>query len=112
MIHPIALVLLILSTIFGGVSTIYLKKASHKFSLKPKKLLKNHNLFVGVFLSGISLLVYIPALEYENLSRIYPLSSFTYVLVAFLSVKYLKEKMNFFKWTGIIFIILGSFFVI
>jgi uncharacterized membrane protein len=112
MISLITILFLIFATILGSYGSVFLKKGAVKFSLNPTKLLRNKEVLVGIFLFGISMIFYIPVLKYNNLSIIYPLSSFTYVVVAFLSTKYLDEKMNKYKWIGIIFIILGSFLIV
>jgi len=55
--------------------------------------------------------MFIPALKGGDLSILYPFVSVTYVWVALLSVRFLGEKMNKFKWIGIAMIILGVSFI-
>ena len=112
MINPMVFVFIIPAIFFGGYASLFLKKGAEKFTLTPKHILKNINVFVGIFFYGCSMILYIFALKYGDLSVVYPLTSFSYILVAILSVKKLKEKMNKHKWIGIIFIIFGSFLVV
>jgi undecaprenyl phosphate-alpha-L-ara4N flippase subunit ArnE len=103
----IGMVLAVIASLFGGVGSLFLKKGSGKFRLNIKAILKNKNLIIGVVCFGIATLLFIPALRFGELNVLYPIISLTYVWAIFLSKKYLKEKINVFKWTGIIFIILG-----
>jgi len=65
----------------------------------------------GIALYAVGTALFIPALKGGDLSILYPFVSVTYVWVALLSVKYLGEKMNKYKWAGITLIILGVTFI-
>ena len=67
----------------------------------------NYHLMLGLFFYGISTIIFIPALKGGHLSLLYPLVSVSYIFVSFLSQWILKEKMNKYKWSGIVLIILG-----
>ncbi len=56
---------------------------------------------------GLATLIYIGALRLGRLSVLAPITSLTYIWVAFLSVRFLGEEMNKFKWLGIFTIIVG-----
>jgi uncharacterized membrane protein len=71
----------------------------------------NRKLMLGVLLYGLSTVFFIMALKLGELSVVYPLTSLSYIFVALLSLYFLKEKMNWYKWTGIGFIILGVILV-
>lgn len=106
------LIFLFPGILIGSYGSLFLKKGSKYFSLNPMKIIKNKEILFGLFLYGISMILYIAALNFGKVSVVYPLCSLAYVLISFLSIKYLNEKMNIYKWTGIIFIILGSFLII
>jgi drug/metabolite transporter (DMT)-like permease len=106
-----AIALVILGTIAGAFGPILLKKGSKKFSLNPIKLLKNYPIVGGFFLYCLGTMLFIAALRGGELSVLYPLVSVTYIWVAFLSKRFLKEKMNKYKWAGILLIILGVAFI-
>jgi uncharacterized membrane protein len=112
MISLIALALFFPSLLIGAIGSIYLKKSAKKFKISVKAILHNKNLFFGVFLSALSIFIYIFSLKYANLSKIYPLVSINYILIAILSSRFLGEKITLSKALGIIFITLGSFFII
>ena len=95
---------------FGALGSIMLKKGSKHFKLS--NIYKNKEIILGLFFFGLSMVFYLVALKLADLSVVYPLSSFTYAAMAILSVRYLGEKMSVYKWLGITFIILGSFFIV
>jgi uncharacterized membrane protein len=107
MISILTILLIFGATVLGAIGSLYMKKGSGKFNLNPLKQMKNKNLILGIFFFGISSVVYVLALKRGNLSIVYPLTSLTYVWISLLSVKFLNEKMNVFKWSGIALIMMG-----
>ena len=99
--------LVLLGTIVGAFGPILLKRGSNAFGLSIYALLRNYNVLFGIFLYGISSLIFIPALRGGDLSVLYPFVSVNYIWVSLLSVKFLNEKMNSLKWFGILLIIVG-----
>ena len=90
---------------------VMLKKASARKLSKISSLIKNYYLFGGVALYALGTLLFIPALKGGDLSILYPFVSLSYIWVSLLSVKFLGEKMNKYKWVGILLIILGVTFI-
>jgi undecaprenyl phosphate-alpha-L-ara4N flippase subunit ArnE len=106
-INLLAIVLVVLGTLVGAIGSVYLKKGARSFNLRINEQIRNKQLVLGLVLFTLSSVAYIYALSLERLSLIYPLTSLTYIWVAFASVKFLGEKMNNKKWLGIILIMLG-----
>jgi uncharacterized membrane protein len=106
-----AVALAVSATLVGAFGPILLKKGSKKFSLNPKLLIKNCHIIGGAFLYILASILFIAALRGGDVSILYPIVSVTYVWVSFLSIKFLKEKMNRYKWTGILLIIMGVTFI-
>lgn len=106
-----AILLVVIATVFGGFGALFLKKGSEDFSINVLKLIKNYYLILGVFFYALGTILFIPALKGGELSILYPLVSLSYIWVMILSVKLLKEKMNKFKWIGILLVIIGVIFV-
>ena len=106
-----AIGLVISATLVGAFGPILLKKASARKLSKISSLIKNYYLFGGVLLYAIGTMMFISALKGGDLSILYPFVSVTYIWVSLLSVKFLGEKMNKYKWIGITFIILGVTFI-
>jgi drug/metabolite transporter (DMT)-like permease len=103
----IGIILGLISSFFGALQALFLKKCSIDFCLNIKKLFKNKNLMIAVGLFFLGLLFYIPALKFADLSLIFPLGSLAYVFTVLLSVKYLGEKMTAYRWIAIILIVSG-----
>jgi len=106
-----AIFLVTLATLVGAFGPILLKKASEKKLSKISSLIRNYHLMGGVALFAIGTILFIPALKGGDLSVLYPFVSLTYIWVSLLSVKFLGEKMNKFKWFGITLIIAGVSFI-
>ena len=71
------------------------------------KILTNIPLFGGLACYGISTILLVLALRYGELSVLYPIIALTYVWVSVLSVGFLGESINVFKFLGLVFIVLG-----
>jgi len=106
-----AIGLVISATFIGAFGPILLKKASAQRLSKLSSLATNYHLFGGVALYGIGTVLFIPALKGGDLSVLYPFVSLSYIWVSLLSVKFLGERMNKFKWMGIALIIIGVSFI-
>lgn len=112
MINFFAIFLVLIATLISALGSLYFKIGSEKLSRKNlKNLMKNYGLIKGVILYGISSVFYITALKFGELSFIYPLVSLSYIWVSLLSIKFLNEKMNFWKWSGVFLIITGVSFI-
>ncbi len=104
--------IMIVDTILGAFGSIFLKKGSHRIHKNNMiSQFKNYDLIFGVFLFVISTPIFLIALKATELSRLYPMTSLTYVWISLLSIKYLKEQINAYKWLGIILIIVGIIFI-
>jgi len=99
--------LMIFATLLGALGSLLLKKGSVKFELKVLSIIKNWQVILGLFLYVLASIIFIWLLKTSKLSFLYPFTALSYVWVSFLSVKILKEKMNSWKWVGILLIIAG-----
>jgi multidrug transporter EmrE-like cation transporter len=104
--------LAVLSSLFAALGQVGLKFGSMKLEKKFIAILKNYALLSGLFFYGLSSIVFILALRGHELTVLYPIASLNYVWVSLLSMKLLKEKMNAYKWLGILLIIIGVTFVV
>ncbi|MDD5086892.1 MAG: SMR family transporter [Candidatus Nanoarchaeia archaeon] len=102
-----SILLVLIGTIIGAFGALYIKIGSKDFSLNIKKIIKNQKLILGFVFYALSSVFYVIALKGGDLSVIYPIVSIGYAWVCILSVWFLKEKMNSWKWIGIATIILG-----
>jgi len=107
-----AIALVILAGLIGGFGPIFLKKGTKQINFKkPSTIYKNAFLMTGVFIYGISTVLFIPALKGGEISVLYPFIGLVYVWVSLYSIVLLKERMNLVKWIGILIIILGVTFI-
>jgi multidrug transporter EmrE-like cation transporter len=102
-----AIALMLSAQVIGALGAIGLKVGADRFSLNPLKLVRNPAVFFGLMGYGLAVILGLIALKAGELSVIYPMVSFVHVLVPLFSVWFLKEKMNFWKWSGIGLIIAG-----
>ncbi len=107
----IGIILVLVSTLFAAVGALLLKKSSAKFSFNIKRIIKNRYLLIGIIVYFASSLFFIPALKFGDLSLLYPFASLGYIWTALLSIRFLREKMNNFKWIAILLIIVGVSFI-
>ncbi|MBU0907383.1 MAG: EamA family transporter [Nanoarchaeota archaeon] len=108
----LAIGLVVVSSITGAIGGFLFKLASKNLSFNIPKLIKNLPLISGFVLFGLSALVYIFALRHGSLNTLYPLSSLTYIWSTIMAKKFLKEKINLYKWMGILLIVLGSALIV
>jgi len=99
-----------LSSIVAALGGFIFKLASSK--LKIKTFYKNYNLYIGGILFFLAAFIYIIALKSGELNILYPITAFTYVWSTVLAKKYLKEKINPWKISGILLIIFGTAIIV
>ncbi len=100
----------ILSTFFGAAGALFFRLVSRE---KPsfRHLCLSFKLYLGLFCYAFAALLFASSLRFGDLSLLYPFAALSYVWVSFLSISFLQEKMNSYKWLGISCILLGVFFL-
>jgi len=102
-----AIFAMIFVSVISALATFFLKLAAPRIHLNIVKLVKNWRLFVGLVFYGFGTIISLVALKGGELSILYPFVALQYVWTAFLSKRFLKEKMSIGKWAGIALIVLG-----
>ena len=97
--------LIVLGSIIGSFGNLLVKKGTQQYALW--QLWRSSWMWWGILFFVISTLLYLVILPKVELSFVYPLSSMTYIWTTFLSLKFLGEKMNVWKWIGLMGIIVG-----
>ena len=115
------LIFLFIAIFLGAFGQISLKYGLNKVGKITFQSLFTFNGFTNVFsnlfiLLGclfylISLFAWLTALSSLDVSYMYPLLSISYVITAFIAFFLLKENITLFRWIGIIFILIGSYFI-
>lgn len=107
-----SIMLVIIGCMIGGFGPILMKKGSLGFSIKkPWTILKNKFLMLGVFMYGVSTILFIPALKGGDLSVLYPLTATSYIWILLYSKIFLKEEITRNKILGVSLIIIGVLFI-
>jgi len=96
--------------IVGAYAAMLLKKASARMSFSFKFLFSKE-LITSIGLYGFSTVMFVPALKFGELSVLYPLVATTYIWTSLFAIKFLGEKMNVWKWFGILVILIGVSFI-
>lgn len=102
-----AMTLVAIATLIGAWGALYFKLGANQLKDKLLENLKNKELWIAVICYGGSSIFFLWGLRGGDLSVLYPITSLTYIWVALLSIKILKETMNSYKWLGIVFILIG-----
>jgi len=103
----IAVVLVVIAGLIGAFGALFFKKGSATIHRNITTFLTNKYLYFGASLYVLSTVFFVPALKFADLSLVYPLTSLTYVWVTLLSSKFLGERINKYKWIGVVLILIG-----
>lgn len=109
MVNLLVLGLMLVDSFLGALAALTIKKGSNKFSFF--NLWKTWHLWLGLFLYGVSIIIYMVVLQLEELTVIYPLVAMGYIWTTILAVRYLGDKMNVWKYLGLFGIVLGVMFI-
>ena len=101
-----ALLVLFTSLLTSSAQLLY-KKAVATLTFDIVSIATNKFLIGGMILYAIGGVLMIISFRGGELSVLYPIIATSYIWVSFLSIYFLNESMNIFKWLGIIAIIAG-----
>jgi len=102
-----AMMLILGATLLTSTAQIFYKFGAEKLSFDILSIITNLELITGMMLYAIGGVMLILSLRGGEVSVLYPIFATSYIWVSISSIYFLNELMNFFKWTGIIIIILG-----
>ena len=100
-----SVILVISSTVLSSLGSFYMKVASK--SMDDIKTVINMPLIGALSLHTLSAVVGVIAYRGGELTVLVPLASLNYIWASLLAIKYLGEKMNTWKWIGVVSIMLG-----
>ena len=98
----------------AGMNRVNVELAPATFSLNGaslKALVVQPFVWGGLFLFGISALVWLVVLSRASLSFAYPFASLTYVLILIFDQFVLKDEVPPLRWGGVAFIGIGIFLI-
>lgn len=96
-----------LSAFIGSIGQLEFKRGADNLQFDIKLLLTNYHLILGVAVYGISTILYVYALNKEQLSIIYPIAATSYIWTTIFSKILLKESIGLTSLIGVFFILLG-----
>lgn len=107
MVSWTAIMVVFLGSFMTAAASILLKKGSSRLNFRITEQLRNVPLIIGTAFYILGSFVFIYALSLERLSVLNPFSALVYIWVSLFSIKFLGEKINKGRITGIILILIG-----
>ena len=98
-------------TFLTSTAQLFYKLGADKLELSIPALIANYHLIAGLVLYAISAVLFIIAMRGGELSVLYPIVSLSYAWVSLLSIFFLHEQMNAWKWAGVCAIIIGVSYI-
>jgi len=96
-----------LSAFIGSIGQLEFKRGADNLQFDIKLLLTNYHLIIAVAVYCLSTVLYVYALNKENLSILYPIVATSYIWTLLFSKIFLKEPVGLTSWAGVFFILLG-----
>lgn len=101
------LLLTALAAFIGSIGQLEFKQGANNLQFDIKLLLTNYHLIAGIVVYSVSTVLYVYALNKENLSILYPIIATSYIWTLMFSKIFLKEPVGLTSWAGVFFILLG-----
>ncbi|MBI2655719.1 EamA family transporter [Candidatus Woesearchaeota archaeon] len=102
-----AALLVLFTTLLTSSAQIFYKLGSKTLTLDPLSIITNYYLIGGLLLYAVGGILMIVSFRGGEVSVLYPIIATSYVWVSFLSIYFLGEVMNAYKWLGVLGIIAG-----
>lgn len=102
-----AALLVLFTTLLTSSAQILYKLGSATLSFNIMSIITNYYLVGGILLYAVGGTLMILSLRGGEVTVLYPIIATSYIWVSWLSIFFLNEKMNVFKWFGVAFIIFG-----
>ena len=102
-----AMGLVLFCTLLTSSAQIFYKQAVETLSFSLISIITNVYLIIGLALYAIGGILIIISFRGGEVSTLYPIIATSYIWVSFLSIYFLNESMNMFKWLGVFTIISG-----
>ena len=102
-----AALIVLLVTFFTSSAQILYKLGAKTLTFNITGILTNYYIIGGVILYALGGVLMILSLRGGEVSILYPIVATSYIWVTLLSIKFLGETANIFKWIGIAAIIAG-----
>ena len=101
------LLLTALAAFIGSIGQLEFKRGADNLQFDIKLLLTNYHLILAITVYCVSTVLYVYALNKEQLSILYPVIATSYIWTLMFSKIFLKEQVGLTSWAGVFFILLG-----
>ena len=98
---------MVICTFFTSFGQLFFKMGLNRLEWTLLGVVTNYVLILGFIFYGLGAVLLIVALKSGELSLLYPILALSFVWVNLLSLFILDETINWIKWGGILFILLG-----
>mgnify|MGYP001610200823 FL=1 len=95
------------STLLTSTAQLFWKFGSNKLEFSILSAITNIELITGIILYAIAGTLLILSFRGGEVSVLYPIFATSYIWVSFLSIYFLGEIMNAYKWIGVAAIVIG-----
>lgn len=102
-----AALLVLFVTFLTSSAQLLWKKGSATLTFDILGVITNYYIIGGILLYAVGGTLIILSLRGGEVTVLYPIIATSYIWVSFLSIMFLNENMNLFKWIGIASIIAG-----
>ena len=105
---PWAMGLVLLCTALTSSAQIFYKLGVNRLEgFDIISIITNYSLIIGLFLYAVGAILLILSFRGGEVSVLYPIIATSYIWVSLLSVYFLDESMNTFRWIGVFVIVAG-----
>lgn len=102
-----AMGLVLFCTLLTSSGQLFWKFGADKLEFNIISILTTYEILIGLLLYSIGGMLIIISYRGGEVSTLYPILATSFIWVSFLSIYFLNESMNIFKWMGILTIIGG-----
>jgi len=102
-----AMGLVLFCTLLTSTAQLFYKFGSEKLTFSILSIITNVELLAGLLLYAIGGILIIISFRGGEVSTLYPIIATGFIWVSILSIYFLNETMNIFKWSGVFTIIVG-----
>ena len=99
--------IILFSTLLTSTAQLFWKLGVDNLKFNILSIITNIELITGILLYAVAGILLILSFRGGEVSVLYPIFATSYIWVSFLSIYFLGEIMNLFKWTGISAIVIG-----
>ena len=102
-----AMVLVLSCTLLTSTAQIFYKLGVEELKFNILSIITNYYIIAGLFLYAFGAVLLILSFRGGEVSVLYPIIATSYIWVSFLSIYFLGEVMNLYKWLGVFSIVAG-----